>query len=80
MLMTIDVKESLAQKIVDFLKQFEDVRVVKQENYYIDDLGDLIDVREGKESVVPTKEDIEALKNRDDELISLDELKKELNV
>ena len=78
--MTIDVKESLAQKIVDFLKQFEDVRVVKQENYYIDDLGDLIEVREGKEYVVPTKEDIEALKNRDDELISLDELKKELNV
>ena len=78
--MTIDVKESLAQKIVDFLKQFEDVRVVKQENYYIDDLGDLIEVREGKEYVVPTKEDIEALKNRDDEFISLDELKKELNV
>ena len=78
--MTIDVKESLAQKVVDFLKQFEDVRVVKQENYYIDDLGDLIEVRDGKEYVVPTKEDVDAVKNRDDELISLDELKKELNV
>ena len=79
MLMTIDVKESLAQKIVDFLKQFEDVRIVKQENYYIDELGDLIEVRDGKEYVVPTKEDIEAVQKSEDEFVSLDELKKELN-
>jgi len=78
--MTIDVKESLAQKIVDFLKQFEDVRIVKQENYYIDELGDLIEVRDGKEYVVPTKEDIEAVQKSEDEFVSLDELKKELNV
>ena len=78
--MTIDVKESLAQKVVDFLKQFEDVRIVKQENYYIDELGDLIEVRDAKEYVVPTKGDIDAVKACEDEFISLDELKKELNV
>ena len=79
MVMTIDINDSFAQKIVDFLKQFDGVRILKRENYYIDDLGDLIEVRDGKEYVVPTKEDIDAVKD-ESEYISLEDLKKELNV
>ena len=79
MVMTIDINDSFAQKIVDFLKQFDGVRILKRENYYIDDLGDLIEVRDDKEYVVPTKEDIDAIKDKS-EYISLEDLKKELNV
>ena len=81
MIMTIDVQDNFAKKILDFIKQFEVVRILQKENYYIDELGDLIEVREDGEFVVPTKEDLQALQSlKDEEFISLEELKKELDV
>ena len=79
--MTIDVQDNFAKKILDFIKQFEGVRILQKENYYIDELGDLIEVREDGEFVVPTKGDLQALQAlKDEEFISLEELKKELDV
>lgn len=80
MVMTIDIKDSFAQKVLEFLKQFEDVRILEQENYYIDNFGDLIEVRNGEEYIVPTKEDIDAIKDKNKDFITLEELKKEFNV
>ncbi len=80
MVITIDVNSHLSKKVMDFIGQLEGVRVVKRENYYIDDLGDLIEIRNGKEYIVPTKEDIEAFQESKEDFISLEELKKSLNV
>jgi len=57
----LEIDNSLFEDVKEFLKN---LTIKKQKNFsYIDELGDLIVVENGKEYVIPTKEDIINLNN-----------------
>ena len=75
----LEIDNSLFEDVKEFLKK---LTIKKQKNFsYIDDLGDLIVVENGKEYVIPTKEDIIKLNNiSKDDFLDEEETKRLLGV
>jgi len=75
----LEIDNSLFEDVKEFLKK---LTIKKQKNFsYIDDLGDLIVVENGKEYVIPTKEDIIKLNNiSKDDFLDEEEAKRLLGV
>jgi len=75
----LEIDNSLFEDVKEFLKR---LTIKKQKNFsYIDDLGDLIVVENGKEYVIPTKEDIIKLNNTSkNDFLDEDEAKRLLGV
>ncbi len=69
-----EVDRSMVDEVLSFLKE---LAKKKQKSFsYIDDLGDMIVVKNGEELVVPSVEDIEAIQERKKEdFIDEEELK-----
>ena len=69
-----EVDRSMVDEVLSFLK---DLARKKQKSFsYIDDLGDMIVVKNGEEYVVPSVEDIEAIQSRrKEDYIDEEELK-----
>ena len=74
-----EVDQSLFDDVKDFL-----VKLSNKENKsfsYINDIGENIVVKDTKEFVIPTRDDIEAIYNiKDDDFITEDEMKKMLDL
>ena len=75
----LEIDNSLFEDVKEFLKN---LTIKKQKNFsYIDELGDLIVVENGKEYVIPTKEDIINLNNtKKEDFIDENEAKRLLGV
>jgi DNA replication initiation complex subunit (GINS family) len=74
-----EVDKELFEDVKVFLKNL--TKKKKKSFQYIDDIGDTIVVIDGKEYVVPTKEDIKAIQEaKDDEFVSEEEAKKILDL
>ena len=75
----LEIDNSLFDDVMKFLKNLTQK---KEKSFsYIDDLGDLIVVKNGKEFVMPTKQDIIALNNIEkDKFIDENEAKRLLGV
>jgi len=77
----LNIDDSLLNQAVQHLKSFLSQHKNQNSNFtYIDDIGDRIQVINGVEYVVPTKEDREAFARPRDkkDFTSLDNLKNEL--
>ena len=75
----LEIDNSLFEDVKEFLKT---LTIKKHKNFsYIDDLGDLIVVKDGKEYVVPTKDDIVELNNiSKEDFLDEEEVKRLLGV
>ena len=75
----LEIDNSLFEDVKEFLKK---LTIKKQKKFsYIDDLGDLIVVKDGKEYVVPTKDDIVELNNiSKEDFLDEEEVKRLLGV
>ena len=75
----LEIDNSLFEDVKEFLKN---LTIKRQKKFsYIDDLGDLIVVENGKEYVIPTKEDIIELNNTSkDDFLDEEEAKRLLGV
>jgi acetate kinase len=73
----IEIDRDLFEEVKEFLKKLSSQR--KRTFSYIDEIGDRIVVIGGKEFVVPTRRDIEAL-HAEEEMIDEDEAKRLLGV
>jgi len=75
----LQIEQDLFSQVVQQLKEL--LAQYKNSNFtYIDKLGDTIQVINGKEFVIPTKEDLQAIKKpyNTSDFTSLEDLKKEL--
>jgi len=74
-----EVDSSMFEEVKEFLKKIS--KKNKKNFSYIDDLGDKIVVINGKEDVIPTREDLEAIYNLDrKEFVDEEEAKRLLDV
>ena len=74
----LNVDESIFTQALEHIKSFVSKHKTESKYEYIDSIGDIIEVVNGKEKVIPTKHDIEILSesvNKED-YISSDEAKK----
>jgi len=75
----LEIDNSMFEEVIKFLKQ---LTIKKEKNFsYIDEIGDLIIVKNGKEYVVPTQKDIKELNQlNQDDFIDEEETKRLLGV
>ena len=75
----LEIDKELFEEVKDFLRNLSKKK--KKSFSYTDDIGDLVVVIDGEEYVIPTKSDIEAiLKNKQEEFLDEDEVKRLLDV
>ena len=75
----LQIEQDLLSQAIQHFKKFLAEHQTTGNLTYVDDLGDTIEVINGVEYVIPTKEDINAIKSKhSDDFISLEALKKEL--
>ena len=74
----LNVDESIFAQALEHIKSFVSQHNRESKYEYIDKLGDVIEVVNGKEKVIPTKHDIEVLSEsvNAEDYISSDEAKK----
>ena len=76
----LNVNDSIFAQALEHIKTFVSAHQNESKYFYIDEIGDTIEVINGKEYVVPTKEDLDILNApiSKKDIMSLDDLKKEL--
>jgi len=76
----LHIEQDLLSQAIQHFKQFLLEHQTKGNISYIDSFGDTIEIINGVEYVVATKDDIEAISNQESrtEFTSLEDLKKEL--
>jgi len=74
----LNVDDSIFAQALEYVKDFVFKHNKESKYLYIDDMGDIIEVENGKERVIPTKYDIEVLSEsiNAEDYISNDDAKK----